>query len=484
MSVLWTCTDAASATKGYAVSQNGGPWEATGISIDSRTVQPGDLFVALQGPSFDGHDFIAAALAKGAVAAMAHRRPPGLLANAPLLMVDDTLAALTRLGLAGRARSKARLIGVTGSVGKTGTKEALRLALSSQAETFANAGSLNNHWGVPLSLARLPVSAALGVFEIGMNHAGELGPLSRMVRPEIAIITTIEAVHLEFFASLEAIADAKAEIFEGMDASGSVVLNRDNPQFERLAGHARRRGIRRIIGFGEHAGSDARLIGCRLEAESSEVRAEILGRRLDYRLAAPGRHWVQNSLGVLAVVAALGLDLGLASATLASFSPPKGRGQRRHLSMSGGSFELIDESYNASPAAMRAAFAVLAHAKTGPGGRRIAVLGDMRELGATSPRLHAELAGPLVAANADLVLTCGPLMNELQMALPREKRGGHAKDSESLIPAVLATVRPGDVVLVKGSLGTRMAPIVAALMALENAEAKDADRPQRRANGK
>jgi len=484
MTALWTSTDAANATRGYAVSQNGGPWEAAGISIDSRTVQPGDLFVALQGPSFDGHDFIAAALAKGAVAAMAHRRPAGLLANAPLLMVDETLAALTRLGLAGRARSKARLVGVTGSVGKTGTKEALRLALSSQAETFANAGSLNNHWGVPLSLARLPVSAALGVFEIGMNHAGELGPLSRMVRPEVAIITTIEAAHLEFFASLEAIADAKAEIFEGMEASGAVVLNRDNPQFERLAGYARRHGIKHIIGFGEHAASQARLIGCTLEAESSEVKAEILGRRLDYRLAAPGRHWVQNSLGVLAVVAALGLDLGLASATLASFSPPKGRGQRRHLSMAGGGFELIDESYNASPAAMRAAFAVLGHARVGQAGRRIAVLGDMRELGTTSPRLHAELAGPLVAAHVDLVLTCGPLMAGLQQALPQALRGGHAKDSESLIPAVLETVRPGDVVLVKGSLGTRMAPIVAALLALENADVKDADRPQRRANGK
>ena len=489
MTVLWNSADAAQATKGYAVSQNGGPWQATGISIDSRTVQPGDLFVALKGPSFDGHDFIAMALGKGAVAAMAHRRPANLPANAPLLMVDETLAALTRLGLAGRARSKARLIGVTGSVGKTGTKEALRLTLSSQAETFANAGSLNNHWGVPLSLARLPVSASLGVFEIGMNHAGELGPLSRMVRPEIAIITTIEAVHLEFFASLEAIADAKAEIFEGMAPSGAVVLNRDNPQFDRLAGHARRHGITRIIGFGEHAHAQARLIGCTLEAESSTVRAEILGRRLDYKLAAPGRHWVQNSLGVLAVVGSLGLDLGLAAATLASFSPPKGRGQRRHLTMPGGRFELIDESYNASPAAMRAAFAVLGHAKVGQGGRRIAVLGDMRELGETSPRLHAELAGPLAAAHVDLVLTCGPLMNGLQSVLPPSMRGGHAKDSESLIPTVLATVRPGDVVLVKGSLGTRMAPIVAALMALENAEvkdaeAKDADRPARRANGK
>jgi UDP-N-acetylmuramoyl-tripeptide--D-alanyl-D-alanine ligase len=474
MSVLWTSSEAARATSGHAMGQ----WQATGVSIDSRSVQAGDLFVALAGPSFDGHDFIAASLTKGAVAAMAHRRPLGLSADAPLLMVDDTLAALTRLGLAGRARSKARLVGVTGSVGKTGTKEALRLALSSQAETFANAESLNNHWGVPLSLARLPTSAALGVFEIGMNHPGELGPLSRMVRPDVAIITTIEAAHLEFFDSLETIADAKAEIFEGMDAKGSAVLNRDNAQFDRLARHARRHGITRIIGFGEQAGAEARLIDCRLEAMSSNVKADILGRRIDYRLAAPGRHWVQNSLGVLAVVAALGLDLGLAAATLASFSPPKGRGQRRHLGLPGGHFELIDESYNASPSAMRAAFAVLGHARPGSGGRRIAILGDMREMGPAAARLHGELAGPLMAAGVDLVLTCGPFMSELQAALPRDKRGGHAADSQGLIPAVLATVRPGDVVLVKGSLGTRMAPIVEALLALESA-----GRPARAANG-
>jgi UDP-N-acetylmuramoyl-tripeptide--D-alanyl-D-alanine ligase len=299
-----------------------------------------------------------------------------------------------------------------------------------------------------------------------------------MVRPDVAIITTIEAAHLEFFDSLETIADAKAEIFEGMDAKGSAVLNRDNAQFDRLARHARRHGITRIIGFGEQAGAEARLIDCRLEAMSSNVKADILGRRIDYRLAAPGRHWVQNSLGVLAVVAALGLDLGLAAATLASFSPPKGRGQRRHLGLPGGHFELIDESYNASPSAMRAAFAVLGHARPGSGGRRIAILGDMREMGPAAARLHGELAGPLMAAGVDLVLTCGPFMSELQAALPRDKRGGHAADSQGLIPAVLATVRPGDVVLVKGSLGTRMAPIVEALLALESA-----GRPARAANG-
>ena len=474
--VLWTSADAARATGGRAV---GDAWQATGVSIDSRTCQPGDLFVAIAGPNFDGHDFVAAAFAKGAVAAMVHRPQANLAADKPLLMVDETLAALGRLGLAGRARSRARFLGVTGSVGKTGTKEALRLVLSTEAECFATSGSLNNHWGVPLSLARLPLAAEIGVFELGMNHAGELGPLSRMVRPEIAIVTTIEAVHLEFFASIEAIADAKAEIFEGMGAGGIAILNRDNGQFERLAAAARRRGLARIIGFGEHSEAAARLIDYRLEANASRVSADILGRRVDYRLGAPGRHWVQNSLAVLAAVAALGLDLGLAAGALGSLSPPKGRGQRRRIALAtGGSFELIDESYNASPAAVSAALAVLAKAEPGSSGRRVAILGDMRELGAEGPRLHAELAAPVAKANVDLVLTCGPLMRELAAALPASRRGAHAADSQSLIPAALAAIKAGDVVLVKGSLGTRMAPIVEALLRLEAAVP-----PARAANG-
>ncbi len=467
MSAAWAAAAAAAATGGELLGPSG--WRAEGVSIDSRRIAPGDLFVALKGPSFDGHDFIAAALAKGAVAALAHRRPAGLDAQAPLLMVEDTLAGLTRLGLAGRARSRARVVGVTGSVGKTGTKEALRLALSTQADTYANEGSLNNHWGVPLSLARLPGETALGIFELGMNHPGELGPLSRMVRPDVAVITTIEPAHLEFFDSLEAIADAKAEIFEGMGPAGIAVLNQDNPQFDRLAGHARGRGMRRILGFGEHPGAEARLLDCRLGASGSEVSAEVLGRRLDYRLGAPGRHWVQNSLAVLAVVAALELDAGLAAGALAGLAPPKGRGQRRQIRLSGGSVELIDESYNASPAAMRAAFAVLARTRPGPGGRRIAVLGDMRELGSAGPELHAGLAPLILEAGIDLVLTCGPLMQSLQSALPRGRRGAHAPDSQALIPAVLAALRPGDVVLVKGSLGTRMAPIVEALLRQDGA---------------
>ena len=476
MSALWTAAEAAAARAGQLLGRLG--WQGEGVSIDSRSVKPGDLFVALLGPSFDGHDFIAVALAKGAVAALAHRRPEGLPEGAPLLMVEDTLAGLGRLGAAGRARSRARFVGVTGSVGKTGTKEALRLALSTQAETYANEGSLNNQWGVPLSLARLPAATPLGVFELGMNHAGELGPLACMVRPDVAVITTIEGAHVEFFDSIDAIADAKAEIFEGTNPAGTAVLNQDNGQFERLAGHARRHGIKHILGFGEHPAAAVRLLDCRLQPLGSDVSAEVLGRRLDYRLGAPGRHWVQNSLAVLAAVAALDLDAGLAAAGLGALTPPKGRGQRRQIRLPGGSVELIDESYNASPAAMRAAFAVLAVAKPGRGGRRIAVLGDMRELGQTGPELHAGLVPALVKAGIDLILTCGPLMQALHAALPRELRGTHAPDSQALIPAVLAVLRPGDVVLVKGSLGTRMAPIVEALQRLDGGAP-----PARAANG-
>lgn len=482
MSIAWTAAEAVAATGGRLT----GPaeWQAVGVSIDSRSVKPGELFVALEGPSFDGHDYIAAALERGAVAALVHRRPQALAADAPLLTVEDTLAGLTRLGLAGRARSRARFVGVTGSVGKTGSKEALRLALSTQAETYANEGSLNNHWGVPLSLARLPREVPLGVFELGMNHPGELGPLSRMVHPDVVVITTIEPAHVEFFDSIEAIADAKAEIFEGMNSSGIAVLNQDNAQYERLADHARRHGIARILGFGEQSGADIRLLDCRLEAMSSEVRVEILGRRLDYRLGAPGRHWVQNSLGVLGAVAALDLDIGLAAGALAALSPPKGRGQRRQISLPGGTLELIDESYNASPAAMRAAFAVLARAEPGPKGRRIAVLGDMRELGDQAPALHADLAPAIVAAGIDLVLTCGPQMKFLQAALPASRRGAQAEDSQALIPAVLGELRPGDVVLVKGSLGTKMAPIIEAMLR-QDEQAKQAAGPRARAaNGR
>lgn len=477
-SPLWTAAEAAAATGG----RPSGTWSASGVSIDSRSLQPGDLFVALQGPNFDGHDFVAAALRNGAAAAVASRVPEDVPAGAPLLLVADTTDALRALGQAARGRSAARFAAVTGSVGKTGTKEALKLALEAQAPTFASSGNLNNHWGVPLSLARMPRDVAYGVFELGMNHAGEIGPLSRLVRPEVALITTVEAVHLEFFPSVKAIADAKAEIFEGMTPDGVAVLNRDNPQFDRLAAKARDRGISRILAFGRHEEADARLIDCSAHPTHSAVTAEILGRRVVYDLAMPGLHWAVNSLGALAAAAAMGGEIDAAAAAMARLTPLKGRGRRERVVLPGGPIELIDESYNASPVAVRAAIQVLGQAQPGVGGRRIAVLGDMLELGAEAERLHADLAPDLRAARVDLVFTAGRLMAALHEALPASQRASHATDSAGLRDDLLAAVRPGDVVLVKGSLGSRMSPLVEALRALGRPESDHAT-PRHAANG-
>lgn len=463
MNALWTAEEAATA---LGLPMSGRGWAARGVSIDSRTLEKGDLFVALKGPNRDAHEFVAGALRNGAAAAIVSERPADVPANAPLLLVRDTQSALERLGAAARERSDAIRIAVTGSVGKTGTKEALKLVLGAQAPTHASVGSYNNLWGVPLTLARMPAATEYGVFEIGMNHPGELGPLSRQVKPHVAIVTTVEAVHLEFFKSVEEIADAKAEIFEGMGPGSTAILNRDNPHFDRLKRRAEEAGVSRIVGFGTAESADARLLDCSLQATATDVSASIGGQRLDYRIAVPGRHWAINSLAVLAAVQAAGADPDAAAATFARMTPPKGRGQRHRIETADGAFDLIDESYNASPVAVRAALAVLGQAGVGERGRRIAVLGDMRELGTRSPELHAGLAADIDANNVDLVFCCGPNMAHLFEALPAAKRGAHAADSAALQPIVLRAVAAGDVVLVKGSLGSRMAPIVEALMAL------------------
>ncbi|HET8729011.1 MAG TPA: UDP-N-acetylmuramoylalanyl-D-glutamyl-2,6-diaminopimelate--D-alanyl-D-alanine ligase [Alphaproteobacteria bacterium] len=485
-SVLWTALDAAAATDGTAT----GDWKATGVSIDSRTVRPGDLFIALQGPSFDGHDYVAEALAKGAAAAMVHRPVTAVAADAPLLMVDDTMEGLTSLGAMARLRMNGLITAVTGSVGKTGTKEALRLALEDQAPTYATLGNLNNQWGVPLSLARMPAETAYGVFELGMNHAGEIEPLSRQVKPHVAIITTVEAVHTEHFSSVEGIADAKAEIFAGMGPASVAVLNRDNPYFARLVAHARTQGIGRIWSFGEHAQADARLVDCSLHATASAVNAVIRGEAIQYSLSAPGRHWVMNSLAVLLAVKALGADLTQAARALAKIAPPKGRGARNRVRLTRegetGAVLVIDESYNASPASMAAAIRVLAKSDLGDRGRRIAVLGDMLELGDEAPALHAALKHDLTAAEVDLVFACGPNMAKLYDVLPPTMRGACTADSAALLPIIAEAVRPGDAVMVKGSLGSRMAPIVEALQTLDESGGVNGNhtrRPKRAASG-
>ncbi|CAO3407280.1 UDP-N-acetylmuramoylalanyl-D-glutamyl-2,6-diaminopimelate--D-alanyl-D-alanine ligase [Azospirillum largimobile] len=487
--VLWTAGDAVAATGGRLT----GPaaWTATGVTIDSRKVAPGDLFVAIRGPNFDGHAFVAAALSAGAVAALVDHVPDGLPADAPLLIASaDTLEAMAALGAAARKRCGARIVGVTGSVGKTGTKETLRHVLSAQGTTYATEGSLNNHWGVPLSLARLPADSAYGVFELGMNHAGELGPLSRQVKPHVAIVTTVEAAHLEFFSGVEAIADAKAEIFEGLDANGVAVLNRDNGQYARLAAAARRQGLTHIWSFGSHEEADARLIDCSLHATCSAVTAVIRGERLQYCLSLPGKHWVMNSLAVLLAVKALGADVAIAARSLSSLQPVKGRGTRKRIKLPQGAFTLIDESYNASPAAMAATLEVLGKIDPGAGGRRIAVLGDMRELGDRADALHTALAEPLRAAQVDTVYACGPHMKALFDRLPETMRGAWTETSLDLAPIVTAAVKGGDVIMVKGSLGSRTGLVVDALAALDSgresedkAASRSTNQPQAAAQG-
>ncbi len=460
MRPLWTAAEVTTATGGYCTRV----WQATGVSIDSRTLQHGDLFVALVGPNFDGHDFVEAALTKGAAAAVVSRRVANLSDDAPQIFVADTQSALEAIGRASRARTNARIVGVTGSVGKTGTKEALRQAFERLGHTFASPGSLNNQWGVPVSLARMPRDASFGVFEMGMNHSGEIDGLSRLVRPDVAVITTVEPAHLGHFSSIEEIADAKAEIFSGMDARGAAVLNRDNPYFSRLAAAAERRGISRILGFGSHSDATVRLIDCHLHATASAVTASVMGEIVDYCLALPGYHWVMNSLAVLAAVKAAGGDIAAAAAAMGKLVAIDGRGNRHKLPLAGGNATLIDESYNASPASMRAAFAVLAAARPGLGGRRIAVLGDMLELGEASDQLHAELADPLIAAGVDQVFTVGVSMAALDAALPADRRGAHTNTATAMAGLLIDRLRPGDVVTVKGSLGSRMGLIVKELL--------------------
>lgn len=463
---LWTADDIAAATDGRKLAD----FHVANVVFDSRQVQTGDLFVALKGASADGHDHVAGALARGAGGALVAQVPEGVSPDAPLVVVEDTMVGLEDLARAARARVDAVAIGVTGSVGKTGTKEALKVALAPSGPTHASVGSFNNHVGVPLTLARMPAGTRFGVFEMGMNHAGELTPLSRLVRPHIAIVTTVEPAHMAFFSSVEAIADAKAEIFAGVPAGGAAVLNRDNRHFERLSTAARARGLH-VVAFGTGEGCHVRLLDLVLKPEMTVVDAMVGSRPVTYKIGAPGRHWAMNSLAVMAAVELSGADLSLAALALADMAPPAGRGRRLTVSLpKGGSFTLVDESYNASPASMRAAFANLALSTPGPRGRRIAILGDMRELGENADELHAGLAPDLAASGVDIVHVCGPHMRALYDALPEHLKGHYAIDSKTLASCVSEGVRQADVVVVKGSLGSYMAVIIDTLLKLDSAD--------------
>jgi UDP-N-acetylmuramoyl-tripeptide--D-alanyl-D-alanine ligase len=464
---LWTpdlLVAAANARLDGAITQT-----ITGFSIDTRSIAAGDVFVALK-DARDGHEFVNAAFTAGAAAALvstSYVRKPG---DGALIRVDDPLRALERIGIAARTRLSpdARVIAVTGSVGKTGTKEMLRACLMPLGRTHAADKSFNNHWGVPLTLARMPAATRYGVFEIGMNHPGEIRPLVRMVRPHVAVITTVEPVHLAAFPSVDAIADAKAEIFDGLEAgTGLAILPRDNPHFARLAAAGKARGAL-SVSFGQAADATYRATAIETAADGSMITlSRPVAQPLTYRVGAPGVHLAQNSLAVVAALDAVGADLARVLPVLAQVTAPHGRGARSKLATTSGHILLIDESYNANPASMRAALAAMATLPrtTGHaiGARRIAVLGDMLELGPQAAALHRELDVTINAAEVDLVFTAGPHMKALHADLCPSIRAAWAERSDGLIEPLLAAVRAGDVIVVKGSLGSRMAVIVDAL---------------------
>ncbi|WGF86216.1 UDP-N-acetylmuramoylalanyl-D-glutamyl-2,6-diaminopimelate--D-alanyl-D-alanine ligase [Marinivivus vitaminiproducens] len=460
MSALWRRSDLVRATGGSAH----GAWQdVSGVVIDSRAAGPGDLFVALHGPNHDAHAFVGQALAAGAAAALVDRADDhpslaGLPVDAALLRVADTLKGLERIGVAARARSRARIAAVTGSVGKTSTKEALRHVLAARAATHASAASHNNHWGVPLSLARLPAAARYGVFELGMNHAGEIAALVATVRPHVALITTIAPAHLAFLGSIEAIADAKAEIFDGLEPGGVAVLPADSPQFERLRARAAAAGAT-IVTFGRSATADCRLLHAVSDLSGSDLSVRLHGRMIDLRIGTPGEHGIANALAVLATVEALGADPVQAGRSLAEVAPAAGRGARVPIRLAGGEALLIDDSYNANPVSMAAGLSVLGRAS----GRKIAVLGDMLELGPEADRMHAGLLEPIDRQDVDLVFTVGRHMQALHDALDAGRRGGHTASSDKMVPLLREMLRPGDTILVKGSLGSRMKVVVEAL---------------------
>ncbi len=466
MSALWTSDEVTAALTAASVSA---PFDATGVTFDSRAVGPGDLFFALSGETTDGHAFVADALARGAAAAVVSRDVEG--ARGTLVRVPDTMRALVELGRAARRRSGARIASVTGSVGKTSTKDALRAMLSAQAPTSASVASYNNHVGVPVSLARLPRDAQYGVFEIGMNHPGEIEPLARQVEAHVGLVTNVGPVHIGHMGSEEAIADEKGCLFAGMVEGAVAVLNRDNRHYERLVGKAREFGVSQIVGFGRHEAAEARLVSCDLQDAGSDVAALIHGRRIEYRLGAAGEHWVLNSVAALGVIDAIGADVVTAATVLAGVKASPGRGARRMLKFGEGTIELLDESYNANPVSVRAMLAVLSQTEPQPGGRRILALGDMRELGEGADGYHAGLADAVAASGAAQVFLCGPHMQALWHRLEPSQRGAHRADSAALAGDIPAVLRAGDVVAVKGSLGSKMKIVVDAIVAASGGEA-------------
>jgi UDP-N-acetylmuramoyl-tripeptide--D-alanyl-D-alanine ligase len=458
--MLWTIEELVAVTGGTIIGTPSATF--SGVSIDTRTLVKDDIFVAIKGDRVDGHDFVAFALKSNAGIAIVSEVTAEMQDAGALLKVPGSpLDALVSLGRAARARSHGRIIAITGSVGKTSTKDMLQLALSASGKTHASAASYNNHWGVPLSLARLPRDAAFGVFEIGMNHAGEITPLVDMVQPHVAIITTVAASHLGYFNSLDEIAAAKAEILTGLTRGGAALINRDNFYFDKLASDAKRNRVETVISFGKHPESGVRLVQSVLQADHSSLTVDVMGDVMSFKLGVPGAHMAQNALAVLGAVQFCGADLARAGLALAHAQAAYGRGVVEHLVHPEGVFTVIDESYNANPVSMRAALDMVRLQDVKGHGRRIAVLGDMLELGVSGPELHRALAEEM--ESIDLVFLCGPLMKHLWEQLPEQLRATYAAASDDLAERVALGVRAGDVVMVKGSLGSRMKPVVETL---------------------
>lgn len=449
MSVLWKGNALAKACGGELSHD----FEASGVSIDTRSLRTGDLFVALTDQR-DGHDFVKAAFEAGASAALVTHRPNGVPSGSPLIIVPDVLIALEQIGRAARARCNAKVVAVTGSVGKTGTKEMLRTALAPQGKVHAAEKSFNNHWGVPLTLARMPQDTDFAVLELGMNHPGEIGPLSRMVEPDVAIITTVAPVHMLAFENIRGVAKAKAEIFEGLKAGGTAVINREDKTYPQISRAAKKAGAVQLR-FGIDAGRpEFKIRRCDVSGEQTNVAARIRGKKLNFTLGAPGKHLAMNALAALGAVESIGADVKRAAEALARWSVPDGRGAQWQITLEGGTLTLIDESYNANPVSMRAAFDVL-RATTAK--RRVAILGDMLELGADEAVLHADLAE--ATDGLDQIHCCGPLMQGLHEALPKQQRGTLFATSTEAKNQIADLVRPGDAVMIKGSLGSKMGQV-------------------------
>ncbi len=469
MTSLWTSADAVAATGGQTTAE----WAATGVSIDTRTIKAGDLFVALTDVR-DGHDFVAQALEKGAAAALVTHRPDGVTQDAPLLIVDDVLHALERLGRAARARTQARVAAITGSVGKTSTKEMLRAVLEKQGKCHAAEASYNNHWGVPLTLARMPADADFAVIEIGMSNPGEITPLSQMARPNVVMVTTVAAAHLASFENLAGIAQEKSCIMDGLEAGGVAVLNGDITTSKILQDHAAKLGARQVL-FGETA-PDWTVGDVRITGDVTVIKAAGAGNDYLFKLSVPGRHFAMNAVGVLAVVEALGADPVAASLDIAGWVPPAGRGTREiivtDMANDGESLELLDDAFNANPTSLIASLEVLAASKPTDGvgrivkGRRVAILGDMLELGPDEIAMHSAFAQNSHLQGLDIIHCAGPLMRHLWDALPEEKQGQWAATAAELVPRVTRLVDAGDVVLVKGSKGSKVSLVVDAIRKL------------------